>query len=95
MSVREKDCLRALVKAAHPLAVNPVVLRRRPWASNLFVGERLTVGVSSDHDDMLDLWLAALSEIDLPVRYGFVASTEVIARDAGRATLDLLLIDAD
>ncbi|MBN8808504.1 MAG: hypothetical protein J0I47_09790 [Sphingomonas sp.] len=95
MSGREAECLRALVRSAAPLAVSASAVRRRRWASALFVGERLTVGVAAADDQALDAWLASLPEADLPMRSGFVASAEVTARDAGRATLDLLVIDGD
>lgn len=95
MSGRDAECLRALCRSAQPLVLGTTIVRRRNWATSLFVGERLTVAVAAEDDDPLGAWLATLSEADLPIRGGFVASIEVRARERCRATLDLLLVDGD
>lgn len=95
VSTRDKECLRALGRSAAPLVVTSSVIRQRPWASALFAGERLTVAVAAQDGERLDAWLAALPDAELAVRGGFIASAEVTARAAGRATLDLLVIDGD
>lgn len=88
-----RECLRALTASAPFPAMVPTIVRRRPWVSALFVGERLRVAVTADDDDMLGVWLETLSDIDLPLRHGFVASVEVIERRTGQAVLEVLLID--
>lgn len=89
-----RDCLAALAASAGALVVSATVVRQRPWASALFVGERLRVMMASDDDDALDAWLATLPDADLPLRHGFVANVEVVERSANRAALDILLIDS-
>jgi hypothetical protein len=79
--------------AAHCPTITIDLARQRPWASALFVGERLTIAVSGDDDARLDAWLIALPDMEMVLRRRFVASAEVIERRAHAATVDVLVVE--
>lgn len=80
--------------ASYSLLLSATLMECRPWASALFVGNRLKIAVASDDDVTLDEWLLALPEMELPLAGHFVASAEVVERRAGAATLELLVVEA-
>lgn len=95
MSALDRDLVRLLCQlgADRSLALSATVVGQRDWASALFTGERLTVelGVDRDGDDF-DQWLADLPDIEFALRGYFVADAAVVARQAGGATIELLVI---
>lgn len=59
------------------------------WASATFVGARHVLMLEGADDAALSCWIAAIAELDLPVRHHLVADIAVtgIDRASGRATL--------
>jgi hypothetical protein len=76
------------------LSLTATTIRRRPWASALFVGNRLTIAVAGDDDSLLDEWLIALPGIELVLSGHFVASAEVVERRGNAAIIELLVVEA-
>lgn len=60
-----------------------------PWASATFAGARHSLTLSAAPGPVLDAWLAALPEADLPIAGHLVADIVVIdvAREPGAATV--------
>jgi hypothetical protein len=95
MTRLDRRCERLLRSSAAEAGVSltAATIMRRPWASALFVGNRLTITTQADDDSLLDEWLIRLPEIELALPAHFVASAEVVERRAGAATIELLMVE--
>lgn len=74
-----RSLLRALERAADAaqVAIAFEPLDAAPWVSALFVGTRQRLSAVGPAGTALDLFLAALPELDLPIRAGCVADLAV------------------
>ncbi|WP_139810020.1 hypothetical protein [Sphingomonas azotifigens] len=62
-----------------------------PWASVSFTGARHRIALEMAATDAAYAWLAALPELDLPLRGHLVADLHVASRDVERGRLHVLL----
>lgn len=62
-----------------------------PWASVSFTGARHRIALEMAATDAAHAWLAALPELDLPVRGHLVADLHVAREDVERGRLHVLL----
>lgn len=94
-----RPLLRALELAANAgsvtIAFEP--FDSHPWAMGLFAGTRHRITAVAMPGPALDVFLAALPEVDLPIRGGCVADVAVVStgRENGwqRLTISALVIE--
>ncbi len=85
---------RRLRIAAEAAGIEITVVRSdsTPWASATFAGARHFLTLASD-DAGFDAWLAALREVDLPMRGHLVADVVVTARNGREAAVNVLTVE--